>query len=72
MKPRSKPIRKTKRRELTLLACPFCGHPALTETKMWEAIEWFEVQCTCIHCLVYQSSYLSMEDAVRKWNTRFC
>lgn len=54
--------------------CPFCGKtPKLTSRKdvsLWNSnvVDWFTIKCT--DCDIMMNECDSMEDVLKRWNTR--
>ena len=70
-KRKQKRIVRTKKSGGYVLSCPFCGSPAESHVLKFGEFEHYEVRCSSVACFVDIRSYVSLEDAVRKWNTRF-
>ncbi len=53
------------------MPCPFCGSPPEGKVLRLGVFEHYEVGCANTNCLVKVGSYVSLEKALLKWNTRF-
>ena len=69
-KPKSKDIAPKKKAKAQLLPCPFCGCGAESRVLRFGEFEQYEVRCNEIRCFVSVGSYVSLEGAIQKWNTR--
>jgi len=55
----------------TVLPCPFCGSRPAGKVLRLGVFEHYEVGCSNTNCLVKVGSYVSLQNALHKWNTRF-
>jgi len=70
VKPKSNEMAPKKKANAQLSPCPFCGGSAESSVLTYGEFEQYEVRCNDVRCFVSVGSYMSLEAAVQKWNTR--